>query len=151
MRSRASALGVPPLTEIGEVQAVILACGLGTRLRPYTFLLPKPMLRVGAKPILEHIIDWLRESGVQEVVISTGYLGRMVEEYFRDGSQLGAKIDYARANRPLGIAGQLKAAEGKIRGRFLCLYGDATLNLDLQNLLEYHSRTQALLTIAQIK
>ena len=79
------------------------------------------MLPVGAKPILEHIIDWLRESGVREVVVSTGYLGRMVEEYFRDGSQLGVKIEYARANRPLGIAGQLKSAEGKIRGRFFCL------------------------------
>src|SRR5437867_11179680 len=100
MRSRASALGVPPLTEIGKVQAVILAGGLGTGLRPYTFLLPKPMLPVGAKPILEHIIDWLREGGVQEVVISTGYLGRMVEEDSRDGSQLGGKIDDASATRP---------------------------------------------------
>ena len=151
MRSRASALGVPPLTEIGKVQAVILAGGLGTRLRPYTFLLPKPMLPVGAKPILEHIIDWLRERGVGEVVVSTGYLGRMVEEYFKDGSQLGVKIEYARANRPLGIAGQLKSAEGKIRGRFFCLYGDAMLNLDLKKLLEYHSRKKAVATMALLK
>ena len=151
MRSLASALGVAPLTEIGKIQAVILAGGLGTRLRPYTFLLPKPMLPVGTKPILEHIIDWLKESGVREVVVSTGYLGRMVEEYFRDGSQLGVKVDYARANRPLGIAGQLKAAEGKVRGRFICLYGDAILSLDLKKLLEYHSKKKAVATMALMK
>ncbi len=109
------------------------------------------MLPVGPKPILEHIIDWLRESGVKEVVISTGYLGRMIEEYFRDGSQLNEKIEYARANRPLGIAGQLKAAEPKIRGRFLCLYGDAILDLDLKKLLEFHSKNKADATMALLK
>ncbi len=151
MRSQASALGEAHLTEIGKIQAVILAGGLGTRLRPYTFLLPKPMLPVGAKPILEHIIDWLRESGVREVVVSTGYLGRMVEEYFRDGSQLDVKIEYARANRPLGIAGQLKAAEGKIGGRFLCLYGDAILKVDLKKLVDFHSRKKAVATMALMR
>ncbi len=124
---------------------------MGTRLRPYTFLLPKPMLPVGAKPILEHIIDWLKQCGVKEMVVSTGYLGRMVEEYFRDGSQLDVRIDYARANRPLGIAGQLKAAEGKIRGRFLCLYGDAILNFDVERLIDFHARKKAVATMALMK
>src|SRR5437870_13645275 len=100
MRSRASALGVAPLTEIGKVQAVILAGGLGTRLRPYTFLLPKPMLPVGAKPILEHIIDWLRESGEREVVVSIGYLGRLVEEIFCVGIDFVVHIQSARASTP---------------------------------------------------
>jgi len=109
------------------------------------------MLPVGAKPILEHIIEWLREGGVRDVVISTGYLGRMVEEYFRDGAQLSVRIEYARANRPLGIAGQLKAAEGKIRGRFLCLYGDALLNFDLKKLLNFHIKRKAMATMALMK
>jgi len=109
------------------------------------------MLPIGAKPILEHVIDWLSQAGVKEIIVSTGYLGRMVEEYFRDGSQLDVKIDYARANRPLGIAGQLKAAEGKIRGRFLCLYGDALLDFDLEKLVEFHSRKKAVATMALMK
>ncbi len=139
------------MNDLGKIQAVILAGGMGTRLRPYTFLLPKPMLPVGAKPILEHIIDWLKQSGVKEMVVSTGYLGRMVEDYFRDGSQLDVRIDYARANRPLGIAGQLKAAEGKIRGRFLCLYGDAILNFDVERLVDFHARKKAVATMALMK
>src|SRR5437879_11025238 len=113
MRSRASALGVPPLTEIGKVQAVILAGGLGTRLRPYTFLLPKPMLPVGPKPIMEHILEWLKGSGITDVVVSTGYLGKMIQEYFGDGREWGMKISYATSPHPMGTAGQLKAAEAK--------------------------------------
>ncbi len=130
---------------------MILAGGLGTRLRPYTFLLPKPMLPVGPKPILEHIIDWLRDNGIQEAIISTGYLGRMIEEYFRDGKQIGVKISYAKGNRPLGIAGQLRQAESMIRGRFVCLYGDAILKFDLRGLLEFHARRKATATMALMK
>src|ERR1700694_5548995 len=97
-----------------QVKAVILAGGLGRRLRPYTLLLPKPMLPVGTKPILEHILEWLRENGISEVVVSTGYLGKMIELYFGDGSELGVKIEYSGVTRPMGIAGQLRAAKEKL-------------------------------------
>jgi mannose-1-phosphate guanylyltransferase len=114
-------------------------------------MLPKPMLPVGEKPILQHIIEWVKGAGIEDVVVSTGYLGRMIEEYFHDGSDQGVNITYARSPNPLGTAGQLKAAESKIRGRFLCLYGDALLSFDLKSLLAFHGSHKATATIALMK
>ena len=68
------------LSKNNRLQAVILAGGLGTRLRPYTLLLPKPMLPVGPRPILEHIIDWLKHNGITDIVITPGYLGKTIQE-----------------------------------------------------------------------
>jgi len=133
------------------LQAVILAGGLGTRLRPYTFLLPKPMLPVGPKPILEHILEWLKGNGVSDVVVSTGYLGKMVSDYFGNGSEFGVHLTYATSPHPLGTAGQLKAAEEKLRGRFVCLYGDALLNFDLRKALEFHEEKKASATMILMK
>jgi mannose-1-phosphate guanylyltransferase len=130
---------------------VILAGGLGTRLRPYTFLLPKPMLPVGPKPIMEHILEWLKGSGVRDIVVSTGYLGKMIQEYFGDGSQWGVNIDYATSPHPLGTAGQLKAAEDRVRGRFVCVYGDALLQFDLRKALAFHEAKKAAATMVLMK
>ena len=134
-----------------KVQAVILAGGLGTRLRPYTLLLPKPMLPVGPSPILEHIIGWLKKNGVTEVIITTGYLGKTIQEYFGAGRDWGVKIQYAASPHPLGIAGQLKTAESKIRGTFVCVYGDAILEMDLRKVIRFHADHSALATIALMK
>jgi mannose-1-phosphate guanylyltransferase len=134
-----------------SVQAVVLAGGLGTRLRPYTYLVPKPMLPVGSKPILEHILEWLKENGVVNVVVSTGYLGKVIQEYFGTGRDRGMRIAYAASPKPLGTAGQLKAAEGKIRGRFVCVYGDALLEMDLRHLVEFHAKHRAIATMALMK
>ena len=130
---------------------MVLAGGLGTRLRPYTFLLPKPMLPVGPKPILEHIVEWLRDSGVKEIVIATGYLGRMIKEYLGNGSELGVKLDYATSVHPLGTAGQLKSAEGKLGPEFVCVYGDALLNFDLKKAIEFHRKSKATVTMVLMK
>ena len=134
-----------------RIQAVILAGGLGTRLRPYTFLLPKPMLPVGPKPIMEHILEWLKGAGITDMVVSTGYLGKMLQEYFGDGTEWGVRIVYATAPHPLGTAGQLKAAEAKIRGRFVCVYGDALLDFDLRKALEFHASKRATATMVLMK
>jgi mannose-1-phosphate guanylyltransferase len=134
-----------------KIKAVILAGGLGTRLRPYTLLLPKPMLPVGTKPILEHILEWLRENGISEVVVSTGYLGKMIQLYFGDGSELGVKIEYSGVTRPMGIAGQLRAAEEKLGDRFVCLYGDAILDFDLEKVMRFHEEKKALVTMTLMK
>jgi len=139
------------LQKSGSIQAVILAGGLGTRLRPYTLLLPKPMLPVGPRPILEHIILWLKENGMADVIITTGYLGKTIQEYFGTGKDWGVKIQYAASPHPLGIAGQLKSAESKLRGRFVCVYGDAILEMDLKKLIQFHSTHSALATIALMK
>jgi mannose-1-phosphate guanylyltransferase len=125
---------------------VILAGGLGTRLRPYTFLLPKPMLPVGPKPILEHILEWLKQNGITDIVVSVGYLGKMIQDYFKSGREWGTKIEYV-TSPPLGTAGQLKAAEGKIRGRFVCLYGDALLEMNLREVIDFHVGHKALATM----
>lgn len=130
---------------------MVLAGGLGTRLRPYTLLLPKPMLAVGPKPILEHIVDWLRESGIGEIVVATGYLGRTIERYFGDGSDFGVKMEYARSDRPLGHAGQLKSAEAALPQTFVCVYGDAILGFDLKRLVEFHRAKGAFVTMALMR
>jgi mannose-1-phosphate guanylyltransferase len=130
---------------------VILCGGLGTRLRPYTLFLPKPMLPVGPKPILEHILDWLKANGITDVVIATGYLGRYIEQYFGEGGDFGMRIEYANSDRPLGHAGQLKSAEKLLPETFLCLYGDAILDFDLKKLLEFHAKKKAFVTMAIMK
>ena len=134
-----------------RIQAVILAGGLGTRLRPYTLLLPKPMLPVGPRPILEHIILWLKKNGINEDIVTTGYLGKTIQEYFGAGKDWGVNIKYAASPHPLGIAGQLKSAESKLRGRFVCVYGDAILEMDLKKLVQFHSAHSALATVALMK
>ena len=134
-----------------RLQAVVLAGGLGTRLRPYTFLLPKPMLPVGPKPIMEHLLEWLNKWGIEDVVVSTGYLGKMLQEYFGSGADWGMKIAYATSARPLGTAGQLKAAESKIKGRFVCVYGDQLLDFDLAKALEFHQKKKAAATMVLMK
>jgi mannose-1-phosphate guanylyltransferase len=131
-----------------NTKAVILAGGLGTRLRPYTLFVPKPMLPVGHRPILEHIVEWLKKSGFERVVISTGYLGRIIEDHFGDGSQFGVGIEYARSTRPLGIAGQLLNASPLLGPTFVCLYGDAILDFDLGELVAFHRKRRATLTMA---
>ncbi len=128
-----------------------MAGGLGTRLRPYTFLLPKPMLPVGPKPIMEHILDWLKGAGIADIVVSTGYLGKMLQEYFGNGSEWGVKIDYATSPHPMGTAGQLKSAEAKVKGRFVCVYGDALLDFDLKRAIEYHESKRATATMVLMK
>ena len=133
------------------MKAVVLSGGLGTRLRPYTLFLPKPMLPVGPKPILEHIIDWLRSYGVIDVVIATGYLGRTIETYFGNGKAFGVNVEYARSDRPMGHAGQLKSAQPLLPGTFVCLYGDAILDFDLTKLIEFHRKKGALITMALMK
>ncbi|MDG7010966.1 MAG: nucleotidyltransferase family protein [Nitrososphaerota archaeon] len=130
---------------------MILAGGLGTRLRPYTFLLPKAMLPVGPKPIMEHLLEWLKKWGITDVVVSTGYLGKMIQEYFGDGSEWGVDVTYATSPHPLGTAGQLKSAEPKIRGRFVCLYGDQLFDFDLGKAVSFHEEKRASATMVLMK
>ena len=139
------------MPKTSRIQAVILAGGLGTRLRPYTFLLPKPMLPVGPKPIMEHILEWLKGAGITDIIVSTGYLGKMLQEYFGDGAEWGVKIVYATSPHPMGTAGQLKAAEAKIKGRFICVYGDALLHFDLRKALDFHAAKRATATMVLMK
>lgn len=130
------------------MKAVILAGGLGTRLRPYTKSLPKPMLPLGGKPILEYEIEWARKNGIKEIVLCVSYLRNKIEDYFGDGEKFGVKIEYAISKKPLATAGQLKTAEKFIDDTFVCLYGDSIYNFSLRNMIKHHKKSSANVTMS---
>ena len=130
------------------MKAVILAGGLGTRLQPYTNSLPKPMLPLGEKPILEHLIEWVRKNGVKEIVLCVSHLRKKIEDYFGDGEKFGIKIEYAVSNKPLATAGQLKTAEKFIDDTFVCLYGDSIYNFSLRNMIVEHKKSKSSVTMS---
>lgn len=133
------------------MKAVILAGGLGTRLQPYTTFLPKAMLPLGEKPLLEHLIGWIKKNKIDSIVLCVSYLRKTIEDYFEDGSRFGVNIEYAVANRPLATAGQLKTAEEFIDDSFVCVYGDSIFNFSLKNMIDYHKRKKSLVTMALLE
>lgn len=130
------------------VKAVILAGGLGTRLRPLTNDTPKPMLPIAEKPILEHLINWTKKSGVKSIVLCVSYLRESIEAYFEDGEKFGVKIEYAVSNKPLATAGQLKTAEQFIENDFVCMYGDSIFNFSLRNMIKQHLVKKSFITMS---
>ncbi len=130
------------------MKAVILAGGMGSRLRPYTYVLPKAMLPVGDKPILEHVIEFLKRNRVNELVVATAFHGKQIEDYFGDGSNFGVQIQYARSRKPLGTAGQLKTAEPHISETFLAMNGDILIDVDIRKLVNFHSKMTGIGTVA---
>jgi mannose-1-phosphate guanylyltransferase len=132
------------------MKAIILAGGLGTRLQPYTFFIPKPMLPLGNKPLLEHIIEWMKndDNNIDHIIICVSYLHRTIEDYFEDGSRLGIKIEYARSDRPLATAGQLLTAKKYIDDTFVCVYGDSIYEFSLREMIKEHDRLDAFISMA---
>jgi len=130
------------------VKAVILAGGLGKRLLPYTTFLPKPMLPLGEKPILEHLIDWTKKNGVKSIVLCVSYLRNTIEDYFEDGKKFGVNIEYAVSDKPLATAGQLKTAEEFIDDTFVCMYGDSIFDFSLRNMIKQHKMKKAFVTMS---
>ena len=129
------------------MKAVILAGGLGTRLLPLTKKTPKPMLLLGKKPILEHLIDWNKKNGVKSIVLCVSHLRKTIEDYFEDGKRFGVNIEYAISNKPLATAGQLKTAEEFIDDTFVCMYGDSIFNFNLRNMIKQHKTKKAFVTM----
>ncbi len=129
------------------MKAVILAGGLGTRLQPYTTFLPKAMLPLGDKPLLEHLIEWVKGNGVDSFVLCVSYLRKTIQDYFEDGSRFGVKIEYAVADRPLATAGQLKTAQEFLDDTFVCVYGDSIFEFSLKNMINYHKKKKAFVTM----
>ena len=130
------------------MKAVILAGGLGTRLLPLTKKTPKPMLLLGKKPILEHLIDWTRKNGVKSVVLCVSHLRKNIEDYFEDGKKFGVNIEYAVSNKPLSTAGQLKTAEDFIDDTFVCIYGDSIFDFSLRSMIKQHVKKKAFVTMS---
>lgn len=131
------------------MKAVILAGGLGTRLQPYTFFIPKPMLPLGNKPLLEYIIEWVKNAGgIDNIVVCVSYLHRTIEDYFEDGARFGVEIEYARSERPVATAGQLKTAEKLLDEPFVCVYGDSVYEFNLRKMIREHMESKAFVSMA---
>lgn len=131
------------------MKAVILAGGLGTRLQPYTFFIPKPMLPLGNKPLLEYIIEWVKNAGgIDDIVVCVSYLHRTIEDYFEDGARFGVEIEYARSERPVATAGQLKTAEKLLDEPFVCVYGDSVYEFNLRKMIREHMESKAFVSMA---
>ena len=133
------------------MKAFILCGGLGTRLRPYTYELPKPMLQIGGKPILQHVIEHLKENGIIDIVITAGYLHEKISDYFRDGKKFGVKMEYSIEKEALNTAGSIRDYAGKLNEPFIVLMGDAITNINLRKLVEMRKKTGAIATVVVMK
>jgi len=131
-----------------KMQAVILAGGKGTRLAPYTNVLPKPLMPVGEMPILELIILQLMVAGFKTIEVATGHLAGLIEAYFGDGRRWGVEIRYHVEDTPAGTAGPLHLMRDVLEETFIVMNGDVLTDLDYKQLLETHQEAGALLTIA---
>lgn len=127
---------------------VIMAGGRGSRIASISGDLPKPMLSVCGKPVLAHQIEVLRGQGVADVTITTGYGGKHIHEYFRDGADFGVRIAYHHEETPLGSGGALLELRGTLPGDFVLINGDVIFDIDLKRMLDFHKRSRALATLA---
>lgn len=127
---------------------VIMAGGLGTRLRPYTESCPKPMLPVAGRPMLEHIIERAKTDGFSHFIISVQYLGHLIEEHFGDGKRFGVRIEYLRETTPLGTAGALSLMAPRPNLPFIVTNGDVLSDIRYGELLNFHARHGAVATMA---
>jgi len=130
------------------MKAVLLVGGAGTRMRPLTYVVPKCLLPVGGKPLLERTMRYLQGHGITEFVLCVAYLKKQVIDTFGNGSHFGFKIEYAEADAPLGTAGQLKTASKMLDGTFLAMNGDIVTNMSISNLVATHMKRGGAATIA---
>ncbi len=128
------------------LQAVVMAGGLGSRLRPLTDRVPKPMLTVGGRPIMEIMVEKLRRAGIERVDISTNYLAPNIVEHFGDGKSFGVEVNYIQEDRPLGTAGALGLMETP-KDTLLVVNGDIITQADFGSMLAYHQEHQAEITV----
>lgn len=129
-------------------KAVILAGGQGTRMRPFTYEMPKPMIPVQGKPLVQHIIELIRKYEVRDIILSTGYMGDKLKEYFGNGSKFGVNITYIEEKEEMGTAGALNLMKDVLNGPFLMFNGDVLARIDLYDMIMFHREHKALATIA---
>jgi len=130
------------------MKAVIQSGGKGTRLRPYTMVLPKPLMPVGSKPVMELLLKWLRRHGTREAYVTTGYLGHLIRSYCGTGSQWDMQITYTEEKEPLGTVGALSLLHEELDSTFLVLNGDILTDLNVNAFIAAHRRGGAALTVA---
>jgi len=137
------------LLKIGKKRnrVILMAGGLGTRLRPLTENIPKPLLKVGNQPILETIINNFIKHGFVNITISVNYKANMIKEYFKDGSHLGANIDYIEENKRLGTAGALSLIKERPQEPFFVMNADLLTNVNFSHLLDFHVYEKSISTM----
>ncbi|MEW6328994.1 MAG: nucleotidyltransferase family protein [Candidatus Micrarchaeota archaeon] len=122
------------------MRAFVLCGGKGTRLRPYTYSIPKPMLPLGRKPILEFVIENLKRSGLTDIVLTVGYLKEQIKEHFGDGSRWGVRIVYSEEKTELNTAGSILPLKDTVKGTFVVVMGDHLSTLNIKKMVEYHRK-----------
>lgn len=130
------------------MKAVIQAGGRGTRLQPYTTVLPKPLMPVGEQPVIELLLKWLRRNGVSQVFITTGYLGHLIKAFCGDGRGLDMEIQYSDETEPLGTVGALNLVAEWLDDTFLVVNGDLITDLSLREFKRFHQRHGGPLSVA---
>jgi mannose-1-phosphate guanylyltransferase/phosphomannomutase len=130
------------------MKAVVMAGGEGTRLRPLTSNQPKPMVPIVGKPCMEHILELLRKHGFENVIVTVAFLPQAIRSYFGTGEGLGLEIEYSVEESPLGTAGSVRLASGRLDDTFLVISGDALCDFDLTRLVEFHKEKASAVTIA---
>lgn len=129
------------------MKAVVLAGGKGTRLAPYTKILPKPLMPIGDMPILEVLLRQMSAVGIKEVFLTVGHLSGLLKAFFQDGKRLGIQIHYSYEEKPLGTAGPLSLLSG-LDSTFLVANGDVLTTLNLNDLILFHKEQGGIATIA---
>lgn len=132
------------------MKALIVAGGQGTRIQAVSEEIPKALLPVKGKPIVEHQIELLKKNGINELILCVGYLAEKIKSHFGDGSNWGVRINYVEEQIPLGTGGAIKNAYKLVKGEdsLLVLFGDIMMDMDVTKMLEFHSRKDAIITFA---
>lgn len=126
-------------------KAIILAGGVGAKLRPYTYEMPKSLLPIKGKPLLEYMIENLKKAEIYDVMICVGHLGEKIKEYFGDGKRFGVNIKYSEEKTPLGTGGAIKKVKSFIGDDpFLVIHGDVLVDLNLKDLLNFHKEQETI-------
>jgi NDP-sugar pyrophosphorylase family protein len=129
-------------------KAVILSGGLGTRLKPFTDVMPKPLLPIGEKAVLEIQIERFKEYGFEEIYLATNYKSNYIENFFGDGSRYGVRLTISKEDKPLGTAGPIKLLKDKLKGNpFIVMNGDILTLTNFFDLYEFATSKDSLLTI----
>jgi len=122
------------------MRAFVLCGGRGTRLRPYTYSIPKPMLPLGRKPILEFVINNLKRSGFKDIVLTVGYLKERIIEHFGDGSAWGVDITYSEETSEMNTAGSILTLKDTVKGTFVVVMGDHLTTLNIKKMVDFHRK-----------
>lgn len=134
-----------------QLKAIILAGGKGTRLAPYTTIIPKPLMPIGERPILEIILRQLKAHGIKEIILAVGHLSQLFQAFFKDGTDFGVHIDYSIEKDKLGTAGPISLVLNQLPETFLVMNGDLLTSLNYSELIKYHQKQHAAATIALSK